>query len=153
MLAISMHDEAIKESCIKLLDALNWNGCANFDLVWDNDTQSAKILEINPRPSAIIKLCFVCGIDMARLILENELGKPVSDMTEYKDNKQIACFLTDCLWFIKAKNRWSAKPSWFARWRIKDTIFSWTDPLPSFGFLISSICSYKDAMGKRKRIK
>ncbi len=153
VLAVSVHDDEIKKSCINLLDALNWNGCANFDLVVDQRDHTAKILEINPRPSAIVKLSFLCGVDFARLILENEMGYPVTDMTEYEDNKQISCLLADCLWFAHAKNRWSARPSWFARWKIKDTIFSWDDPIPTVGFLISNIVSFKSAMQKRKRIE
>ena len=74
-------------------------------------------------------------------------------MLEYEDGKQISCFLVDCLWFLKAKNRWRAKPSWFARGKIKDVVFSWDDPLPTLGFLISSFETFGEAMNKRKRIQ
>lgn len=152
LLSISIHDKAIVESCVKLVNVLNWNGYANIDLVWDAKEKKAKILELNGRTGASVKLDFLAGVDMAQLILENELGYPVSDMLEYEDDKQISCFLVDCLWFLKAKNRWNAKPSWFARGKIKDVVFSWDDPLPAIGFIISSFLSFSEAMRKRKRV-
>ena len=152
LLSISIHNQDIVDSCVKLVNVLNWNGYANIDLVWDAKEKKAKILELNGRMGASVKLDFLAGVDMARLILENELGYPVSNMLEYEDDKQISCFLVDCLWFLKARNRWSTKPSWFARWKIKDVVFSWDDPLPAIGFIISSFLSYSEAMRKRKRI-
>ena len=153
LLSISIHDQDILDSSIKLVNALNWNGYANIDLVWDAKEKKAKILELNGRTGASVKLDFLAGVDIARLILENELGYPVSDMLEYEDNKQISCFMVDCLWFLKAKNRFSSKPSWFNRFRIKDVVFSWDDPLPTIGFIITSFGSFGDAMSKRKRFK
>ena len=76
----------------------------------------------------------------------------VDEQLEYQDDKQISCFLVDCLWFLKAKNRFSAKPSWFNRGKIKDVVFSWDDPLPAIGFIITSIQSFRESMRKRKRI-
>ena len=153
LLSISIHDDEIVDACVRLVNALNWNGYANIDLVWDAREKKAKILELNGRTGASVKLDFLAGVDIARLILENELGYPVSDMLEYEDGKQISCFLVDCLWFLKAKNRWRAKPSWFARGKIKDVVFSWDDPLPTLGFLISSFETFGEAMNKRKRIQ
>jgi len=151
LLSISIHDQDIVDACVKLVNALHWNGYANIDLVWDAREKKAKILELNGRTGASVLLDFLAGVDIARLILENELGYPVSNMLEYADNKQISCFLVDCLWFLKAKNRWKADPSWFARGKIKDVVFSWDDPLPSLGFVISSIQSFGESMRKRKR--
>lgn len=150
--AYTIHDDLIAENCKKLLDAIHWNGYANIDLVWDKNTNTAKILEINGRTGATIKLDYVAGANISQLILENELGYPVTDMTEYEDNKRVTCLLPDLLWFIKSKRRFHADPSWFDRRGVHDTIFSWDDPLPTIGFLINSIQSYREAMSKRKRI-
>ena len=153
LLSISIHNEEIARICIDLVHALDWNGYANIDLVWDARENKPKILEVNGRLGASVLLDFLAGVDIARLILENELGQEVSDMREYRDGLQISCFLVDCLWFLKAKNRFSAKPSWFARWKIKDVIFAWDDLLPSLGFLATSFLSFGEAMRKRKRFK
>ena len=151
--SVSVHNEKIVEDCKRLLDALNWNGYANIDLVWDEKKSAAKILEINGRTGASVKLDFLSGVDVSRLIIENELGYDTTVYDQYVDGKAISCFLVDCLWFLKSKNRFKTKPSWFARWKYKDVVFSWNDILPSFGFLILSIKNFRKEMKKRKRIE
>ena len=148
---MSVHDEKIAEECKKLLDAIHWVGYANIDMVYDEKTKSIKILEINGRPGASIKIDYVCGINISQLILENEMGLPVTDMNEYDDGKMISCFLPDLLWFLKSKDRFHTDPSWFKRWGVKDVIFSWDDPLPAAGFLIESVRNFGPAMRKRRR--
>lgn len=149
---VSIHDEKIVEDCKRLLDAIGWIGYANIDMVCDEETGEAKILEINGRAGASIKIDYVCGINISQLILENELGYPVTDMTEYEDGKMTSCFLPDLLWLLRSKDRFRTDPSWFKRKGVKDVIFSWEDPLPTVGFLIKSVMSYKSSMEKRKRV-
>lgn len=108
--SISIHDEKILASCKRLLDVIDWNGYANIDLVWDEKEKEAKILEINGRTGASVKLDFLSGVDICRLILENELGLPLSDMLEYEDDKSISCFLVDILWFIHSKKDFLPAP-------------------------------------------
>lgn len=151
ILSVSIHDEKIRQACIALVHALDWNGYANIDLLYDARTGEPKLLELNPRTGASIQINFECGVDLARLILENELGGCVTDMSDYPDNKQVSCFLVDLLWFLKCRDRFRATPSWFQRGNIKDIIFSWEDPLPFFGFCLQSAIQYKGAMKKRKR--
>lgn len=148
----TIHNESIIENCKKLLTKIDWNGYANIDLVWDDNRKEAKILEINGRTGASIKLDYIAGINVSRLILENELNLPVTEMMHYEDGKKISCFLPDLLWFIKSPNRFKSKPSWFNRFNVFDTIFSIDDPWPFWGFLLTSITSYSEAMKKRKRI-
>ena len=69
--AYTIHDSDIEKNCKKLLDAINWNGYANIDMVWDVDANKAKILEINGRTGATIKLDYIAGANISRLILEN----------------------------------------------------------------------------------
>lgn len=149
--SIAIHNEDIINSCKELVDALNWNGYANIDLVWDAKEKKAKILELNGRTGASVKLDFLSGVNISELILENELGYDVSNMMYYKDGKMISCFLVDVLWFLKSKTRFTTKPSWFVRWKIKDVIFSWSDPLPSVGFAILSAKNFRREMKKRER--
>lgn len=149
--AETIHDSDIIDNCKKLLDAINWNGYANIDMVWDEKEGKAKILEINGRTGASIMLDYQAGINVSRLIMENELNLPMSDMIEYKDGIKVSCLLADLLWFVKSPNRFSTRPSWFRRKGIKDVIFSFRDPLPSIGFLITSIGSFKNSMKARRR--
>lgn len=151
VLSISIHDGRIAKACKDLLNAIDWKGYANIDLVYDSINNEPVILEINPRTGASIKINFECGVNLAQLILENELGYAVTDMTSYPDNKQVSCFLVDFLWFLKSKDRFRATPSWFNRIKIKDIIFSWDNPLPFLAFCIQSIQYYRRAMKQRER--
>ena len=150
---ISIHDMEIIQSGIDLINKLNYVGFANMDLVYDVKDHKAKILEVNGRTGASVKLDYLAGIDVAKLIVQNEMGFEVEDMLEYEDDKRVSCFLIDLLWFIKSPSRFSTKPSWFERRRITDLIFSWDDMLPSVGFLITSINGFRSSMKKRKRFK
>lgn len=150
--AFTVHDEEIVDNCKRLLDSINWIGYANIDMVWDVKENCAKILEINGRTGATIKLDYIAGANISKLILENELGYPVTDMVQYPDNCKMTCLLPDLLWFARSKNRFRTEPSWFDRKGVKDAIFSWDDPFPTFGFLIMSIKGFNKSMKNRKRI-
>ncbi len=142
----------IERMCKKLLDVLGWHGYANFDLVVDKKTGQPKILEINGRISAIVLLNYRLGIDIAKLILDNAFGGGVSESyTVTKEKKRVVCNLVDILWFIKSPARFRAKPSWFNRLHMKDTIFDFRDPLPSITFCLQSLLNYKSAMKARER--
>lgn len=149
---ISIHDEKILDDCKRLLDAIGWVGYANIDMVYDEKAKTAKILEINGRAGASIKIDYLCGINISQLILENEMGFPVTEMIEYPNGKMISCFLPDLLWMLKSPDRFRTDPSWFHRKNISDVIFSWDDPLPSLGFFLKSVLNFRSAMKKRKRI-
>ena len=150
---MSIRDDEIIDNCKRLLDAIGWVGYANIDMVFDEEAGKAKIIEINGRTGASIKIDYVSGVNISQLIMENELGYPVTDMSDYTAGKRITCFLPDMLWLLKSPDRFKADPSWFKRWGVKDVVFSWRDPLPSVGFLIESVRGYRGAMNKRQRVK
>lgn len=150
--AYTVHDDFIVKMCEKLLDKMEWHGYANVDIVWDMNSNCPKILEINCRTGATIKLDYLAGINVSQLILEDELNLADTIIDEYPDDVKMSCFLPDLLWFVKSKKRFSTDPSWFNRKGVYDSVFSISDPLPSFGFLITSLFSYREAMKKRKRI-
>lgn len=131
----TIHDDKIIEAGKKLLDTIGWNGYANIDMVWDVRENCAKFLEINGRTGASIAMDYAAGINVSEQILQNELGMPVTEHLSYEDNVRISCFFVDVLWFIKSKERFSAKPSWFDRRGIHDTLWSWSDPKPALGYL------------------
>lgn len=149
--AYTIHDEEIIEHGKKLLELLDWHGYANIDMVWDVREGVAKIVEINGRTGATIKLDYIAGTNVSQLILEDLLGYPVTDMLAYPDNKKLTCLSVDILWFIKSPDRFRTKPSWFNRFGVKDAIFSWDDPIPSLGFLYKNLRGFKRKMAKRKR--
>ena len=149
---VTVHDDKIANQSKKLLEALNWQGYANIDFVMDERDGSPKIIEINARISAIVKIAFEAGCDIAKLLLEDAFEEETAICGDYKDGLSVSCCLTEFLWFLKSKKRFKSKPSVFFKRRNKDVIFSFADPKPFFVFCIQSLKNYKTAMKKRKRI-
>ena len=137
--------------CEKLLKTINWRGPADIDLIQDPRDSTAKIMEINPRASGSVKICFISGADQARQILELAYNLPVTEYKEYKIGQRLRCTQTDILWFIKSPNRFKSKPSWFSIRNTKDHTFYLDDPLPWFAFLFRGLGRYKKEMKKREQ--
>lgn len=141
----------IVESSVKLLQAMGWRGYGDVDLIQDPRDKVAKVMEVNPRITASVKVCFAAGVDFARQIIELETGRKVTEYETYKIDKRLRYMHTDILWFIESKDRFKTTPSWFSFKNTTDQIFSLKDPLPWFGYTIEGIMKFKKEKNKRKR--
>ena len=148
-LNITVEDKEIVTNCEKLLKQINWRGCADIDLIRDPRDGVAKVLEINPRASGSVKICFEAGVDLAKQILESALGNEVTKYDKYEIGVRLRRMHTDVLWFIYSKGRFKARPSWFNFKRTKEHIFSWSDPLPWFSSTLQAFGKYKKEIKKR----
>ena len=137
-LNITVHDEDIKSICVKLMNVIGWRGYASLDVIRDPRDGKAKIMEINPRMNGTAKICFHSGVNLCKLILQDAFGDEVDDQSLYKDDVRLRYFHMDFLWFIKSKNRFNAKPSWFSNKNTVDEIFEWKDLRPAFFFTLTS---------------
>lgn len=141
----------IAETCKKLLQLMNWVGYCDVDLIQDPRDKIPKVIEINARISANVKLCYTCGVDIARQLSACYQGQDVPAYTTFMMDQRLRCMHTDLLWFIKSPQRFHSTPSWFDFRRTKDQIFSLADPLPFFTFSVQSVTKYRQAMKLRKR--
>lgn len=141
----------IVESSVKLLKAIGWRGYGDVDLIQDPRDKVAKVMEINPRITASVKVCFAAGVDFARQIVEYEMGMPVTDYPDYEVDRRLRYMHTDLLWFIESPNRFKAKPSWFSFKRTTDQIWSLKDPWPWFTYTIQGFAKFGKEKKKRKR--
>jgi len=149
-LNITVDRPDIVESCTKLLKLIHWRGPADIDLIQDERDGVAKIMEINPRVSGSVKIAFEAGADQARQMLEYLYGEEVTAYREYKIGQRLRCTQTDFLWFLKSKNRFHSKPSWFSCRHTKDHTFYLNDPWPWFSFSIQKMLSFRKEMKKRR---
>lgn len=140
----------IVDSCTKLLKAINWRGPADIDLIQDPRDGKAKIMEINPRVSGSVKICFLSGVDQAKQMLELAYHEKVTHFKEYKIGQRLRCSQTDFLWFITSPNRFNSNPSWFSCKNTSDQIFDIHDPLPWFSFSIQKLLQLRKELKKRK---
>lgn len=139
----------IVDSCTKLLKAINWRGPADIDLIQDPRDGKAKIMEINPRVSGSVKICFLSGVDQAKQMLELAYHEKVTHFKEYKIGQRLRCSQTDFLWFITSPNRFNSNPSWFSCKNTSDQIFDIHDPLPWFSFSIQKLLQLRKELKKR----
>ena len=141
----------IREYSIRLLKAIGWKGYGDVDLIEDPRDGIAKVMEINPRITASVKVCFDAGVDFARQIVELETGVDVTEYPSYEIGRTLRYFQTDFLWFLKSPNRFKAKPSWFSWKNTTDQIWSWSDPWPWVTYTISGLLKFKAETKKRSR--
>lgn len=141
----------IVECSARLLKAIGWRGYGDVDLIQDPRDGVAKVMEINPRITASVKICFAAGIDFARQIVEYETGREVTAYTDYKIDSRLRYMHTDILWFLKSPNRLKCKPSWFDFKNTTDQIFSMKDPWPFFTYSIQGLVKYKNELKNRAR--
>lgn len=140
----------IVESCTKLLKSINWRGYADIDLIQDPRDNIAKIIEINPRITGSVKICFKAGVNFAQQIIEDYLGMEVTPMMDYKKDIYLRYFQKDILWLIKSHDRFKSKPSWFNFKNNVDQIWDWKDPLPFISSSLTSFSKLKEDANKRK---
>lgn len=135
----------------RLLQAMGWAGFAHVSFIMDPRDWIPKVIEINGRIPASIKICTIVGAQPVKTLLDYVYGEELKPMAK-KIPEMIALryFHTDILWLIKSPNRFKAKPSWFNFRKNNDYIWSWRDPLPFFTYSIEHISSYKEDMQKRK---
>jgi D-aspartate ligase len=136
----------IVENVRKLLEGIKWVGSADVDLILDPRDNCPKILEINPRVTAGIKIGFDAGIDYADLQLRLALGLEIPQIVEYKLGKVLRNLCLDILWYKYSPTALRRKtvPSWwhfFGRDVHYQTI-RWDDPLPLLGFILSNFKKY-----------
>ena len=105
-------------------------------------------MEINPRITGSVKICFEAGVNFAKMIVDDYLQKEVSPQFDVK-HKFLRYMHTDVLWFIKSKNRFGCKPSWFSFKNTTDQIFSWADLWVFFAFTLQGFS--KLSKDKKKR--
>lgn len=127
----------ILETCESFLKKINWRGYAEIELIDDPRDGIAKLMEINPRLSGSVKICYMAGVDFSRQFLEDALDMEVTSFLPYKKNVYLRFYHKDILWFLKSNDRFKAEPSWFSHLFVPDQIFSWDDPLPFFAYTIT----------------
>lgn len=138
----------IVADCQKLLEEIGWKGYADIDLIEDTRDGKAKIMEINPRITGSVKICFEAGVNFAKMIVDDYLKKNIVSQFEVK-HKYLRYMHTDVLWFLKSPNRFKCKPSWFSFKNTTDQIFSWSDLWVFFAFTLQGFA--KLSKDKKKR--
>ena len=142
--------EAIKYAGTLLHD-MGWQGFANVNFMIDKETGEPKLLEINGRIPASVKLAYMCGFNISRQLLEMVYDEKV---TQYPVNDKFGMYIrhfdTDIAWFLKSPDRFKAKPSWFSWKNTQEALYSKNDIKPFFANILQKVYRYNQIMKKKK---
>lgn len=148
-LNVILDREDIKEDCSRLVKLMNLRGEIGVDLMIDCRNNVGKVIEINVRPGHAISMGFFFGIDIARQVLEDAFGLPVTEMEINRTDTAVRITQTDVLWFLKSPDRFRRSPRKLGYKHVVDQMFFWDDPLPWFAFLLDGLLSYKRKMKEK----
>jgi predicted ATP-grasp superfamily ATP-dependent carboligase len=134
-----------------LLKALKWKGFANVAFMVDKKTGEPRLLEINGRIPASVKMAYMCGFNVSQQMLEMIYDQ---DVIQYPENDKFGMYIrhmdTDIAWFLKSPDRFKAQPSWFSWKNTQEILFSKDDPKPFWSHLFQQIRGYKATMKKKQ---
>lgn len=147
----TIENRNVENDCIKLLKEIDWLSYCEIEMIVDPRDGIAKVMEINGRASASIKIMELVGINIAEQMLQLAYEMPITAPGKIKEDVRLRCIFTDLLWFAKSKQRFTVKPSWFSMKHTYDVMFSVKDPFPFFAYILKMGPNYRKEMAKRKR--
>lgn len=153
---VTVHNSEITEIIEKLLLKLKWTGPANVDLIFDPRDQIPKVIEINPRIGATVKLSFLAGIDMSNLVCKFADGSEIEDQKNYIEGIVMRNLMLDILWYffssIDAKKKVHPPFAKFFGEKIYYQSLRFDDPFPIVGFIGGNIIKYADFNKIKKKL-
>lgn len=151
VLIVTIDAHQVLQYAGKLLQDLGWKGFANVAFMVDKKTGEPRLLEINGRIPASVKMAYMCGCNISRQFIEMIYNE---DVIQYPENNHFGMYIrhfdTDIAWFLKSKNRFKAKPSWFSWKNTKEIIYNRDDKKPFFYHLFRKVLRYKEIMARKR---
>ncbi|MBR3097976.1 MAG: ATP-grasp domain-containing protein [Clostridia bacterium] len=150
VLIVTVDAHEVLQYAGKLLQDLGWQGFANVAFMVDAETGEPRLLEINGRIPASVKMAYMCGCNISRQLLEMIYDE---DVIQYPENNKFGMYIrhldTDLVWFFKSPNRFRTKPSWFSWKNTQEILYSKDDKKPFFFHLFQKFFNFSKIM-KRK---
>ena len=110
-LSVTVDNAKLVKQCKEVLDALNWVGFADFDIL-EKGEDDYRIIEINPRVPASVRGAAMSGINYGEMIVADCMGKELP-VYEYHTGRYLRYLGLDICWFFASPKRFSFRPSWF----------------------------------------
>ena len=128
--------------CADMLSNLGWTGIAEVEFMLDQTTGKYIFMEINTRFWNSLELAVHCGVDFPYYLYQIAKGIDTDYTNQYEEGLYCSWLLPgDILHFMFNKNRFHMTPPLFGGplYKVHDDILSWSDPLPTAGFVAASI--------------
>jgi predicted ATP-grasp superfamily ATP-dependent carboligase len=114
-LCVTVENPRLVQLCQQVLEALDWRGFADFDIL-EKGEADYRIIEINPRMPASIRAAEAAGVNFGEIIVSDCLDATVP-VYAYRPGRYLRCLGLDLAWFVHSPRRWKARPSWFRFFR------------------------------------
>jgi len=147
----TIKNTVVQRECTRLLEKINWRSYCEVEMILDPRDGIPKVMEINGRTSASIKIMELAGINVAEQMLQLAYELPITSQGDIEEDVRLRSLFRDILWFIESKDRFTCKPSWFSMKRTYEVLFSVYDPVPFFSYMIKRVTLSKRA-AKKDRI-
>ncbi|MFW9928797.1 MAG: hypothetical protein ACFFD1_05365 [Candidatus Thorarchaeota archaeon] len=120
----SIYDEKILELSRNILSKLNYSGISEIEFVIDEEDQSYKVIEMNPRTWKSINFSTQCGQNLVEKYIKYVLGKEVDSSVKYNTNYYWVDIFTDIPQMFREKRvfHYSVKRLFECMWSIKDPL-------------------------------
>lgn len=152
----SVNYPEITATVTNLLETIDWQGSANVDLIVDPRDQVPKVIEINPRVGATVKIAHLAGVDIAgmtMMLLENEV---IIDAKDPEPGVIMRNLILDSMWFIFSpfKSKRETNPPFFQLIgkNVHYQNFSLDDPFPFLGYLMGNVMKYANLNILRRKL-
>lgn len=131
----------ILDFAARFLKGIGWFGMGDCDFIEDPRDGIPKLMEVNPRFTRSIKIAVMAGVDFPKMLMDIALNEKVVSNLSFRIGVYLRYLPSDLIWFMKSPDRWKTQPSFFWFWGkdLHEEIFSWRDPGPMFGFVLSKI--------------
>lgn len=150
----TIHNSEILAQCMTLLNAIGWTGYCEIELIVDPRDGAAKVIEINGRASASIKIMWLAGVNVGEQMIKIAMEEEIDSKRDYPDDIRLRRLSADFLWLLQSPDRFKRKPNWFSPAHTHEATFDIQDPVPFLGTaldLLRRIPSYGKEMEKRSR--
>jgi D-aspartate ligase len=135
----------------KLLHAMDWYSYADIDLITDPRDGQVKIMEVNPRITGSVKICFEAGVDFAKMLVALAMDDTVEPVQGYQAGLYLRHPGLDLIWFWKSPHRFKADPSWFRFLgkNLRYDVWSLEDPAPFLAYVLANVRDLFSAEARR----
>jgi len=79
--------QACADRWLPFFEAVRWVGVASMECKLDDRDGEYKVIEINPRPWAILKVSVDCGVNVPQLYYRLALGESPASQTGFEENR------------------------------------------------------------------